>query len=138
MKTEATTSEYLLLFRGTDWHQSLSSEEIHNSIARFTSWFEKLNSQGKIKSGLPLKHLGKIVTGKRSVMDGPFAESKEAIAGFFLILAQSLDEAVEMAKECPGLDYGQTVEVRPVIQEAGELECAREKAKLEAAKVSEP
>ena len=47
--------------------------------------------------------------------DGPFAESKEAIAGFFIIQANNLEEAVEIAKGCPGLDYGQTVEVRPLI-----------------------
>ena len=60
-------------------------------------------------------------------MDGPFAESKEAVAGFFIIQADSFDDAVEIAKGCPGLDFGQTVEVRPIGLEPGELQFAREK-----------
>ena len=47
-------------------------------------------------------------------MDGPFAESKETVAGYILLQVDSLDEAVEIAKECPGLDYGISVEVRLV------------------------
>jgi hypothetical protein len=49
------------------------------------------------------------------VTDGPFAESKEAIAGFFIIRADSLEQAVEIAKGCPCLEYGQTVEVREIV-----------------------
>ena len=60
-------------------------------------------------------------------MDGPFSESKEAIAGFFLIQADSLEEAVQIAKDCPSLGYGQTVEVRAIASEATELQVARQK-----------
>jgi hypothetical protein len=122
-------SEYLLLFRGTHWHQSLSAEEIRKNLERFTAWFERLQREGKIKSGLPLVHTGKIVSGRNAVVDGPFAESKEAIAGFFIIQAESLEAAVESAKECPGLDYGQTVEVRPIAFEPWELVEARKKTR---------
>ena len=59
--------------------------------------------------------------------DGPFAESKEAIAGFFLIRANSLEQAVEVARGCPGLEFGQTVEVRAMVSEPDELQIAREK-----------
>ena len=74
-------------------------------------------------------HTGKIVSGRNAVVDGPFAESKEAIAGFFIIQAESLEAAVESAKECPGLDYGQTVEVRPIAFEPWELVEARKKTR---------
>ena len=127
MSTKQATSEYLFLFRGTDWHQSLSGEEIQKKLERFTAWFERLRREGKVKTGLPLEHKGKIVAGTKSVTDGPFAESKEAIAGFFIIQADSIEEAVEIAKGCPGLDNGQTVEVRPIGLEPGELQFAREK-----------
>ena len=127
MSTKQATSEYLFLFRGTDWHQSLSAEEIQKKLERFSVWFERLRREGKVKTGLPLVHKGKIVTGTNAVMDGPFAESKEAIAGFFIIQADSFEEAVETAKGCPGLDYGQTVEVRPIGSEPCELKSAREK-----------
>ena len=72
-------------------------------------------------------HEGKILAGRHTVTDGPFAESKEAIAGFFMIQADSLEQAVEIAKGCPGLGYGQTVEVRAMASEACELQFAREK-----------
>src|ERR1700730_2954621 len=127
MTAKATTSEYLLLFRGTGWHKDLSAEEIQKNMARFTSWVERLKHEGNFKSGHPLEHNGKIVVGRNAVVDGPFAESKEAIAGFFIIQANSLEEAVEIAKNCPGLDYGQTVEVRAIASEAAELQIARQK-----------
>jgi len=58
------------------------------------------------------------VSGKnRVVSDGPFAESKEAIGGYFLLDVASLDDAVAIAQECPGLPYGIRVEVRPVAAE---------------------
>ena len=115
MIAETTTSEYLLLFRNTGWHKSLSPEEIQQNMARFTAWFEQLSNEGRFNGGHPLEHDGKIVARKNVVTDGPFAESKEAIAGFFIIRADSLEQAVEVAKDCPGLEYGQTVEVRPIV-----------------------
>lgn len=96
-------------------------------MARFTEWFEQLNNSGKFKGGGPLGHYGKILAGRNSVTDGPFVESKEAIAGFFLIRADSLEQAVEVARGCPGLEFGQTVEVRAMVSEAYELQIAREK-----------
>jgi hypothetical protein len=121
------SNEYLLLFRGTGWYQQLSPEEIQEVMGRFTAWFERLSRQGKLKSGLPLHAEGKIVSGKsgRNVADGPFAESKEAIGGFFLLQVDDLDEAVGIARQCPVLDYGVSVEVRPVAENCP-LQHARE------------
>lgn len=104
----------MLLFRSTDWDQALSPEEIQEVMSRWTAWFDRLSQQGKAKAGQPLTNDGKIVSGKkgRSVADGPFAESKEAIAGYIFLELNDLNEAVEVAKECPGLEYGMTVEVR--------------------------
>jgi hypothetical protein len=126
MSEKNTTSEYLLLFRNTGWHKELSAEEIRQNMARFTAWFERLNNAGQFKSGGPLAHSGKTIAPKKAVTDGPFAESKEAIAGFFVIQANSLEQAVEIAKCCPGLEFGQTVEVRAMLAEPEELRIARE------------
>ena len=52
--------------------------------------------------------------GAISVTDGPFAETKEQLAGFYLIEAKDLDEAVEWSKKMPHLAYGGSVEVRPI------------------------
>jgi hypothetical protein len=116
-----TTSGYALLFRGTHWNQGLSPEEIQGVMDRWIVWFDRLTQQGKAKAGQPLINEGKIVSGKKgsSVADGPFAESKEAIAGYILLRVRDMDEAVEIAKECPGLDYDVSIEVRPVMEDMG-------------------
>ena len=127
MNAKTTTSEYLLVFRNTSWHTELSPEEIQQNMARFTEWLERLNNAGQFKGGGPLGHYGKILTGRNAVTDGPFVESKEAIAGFFVIGADGLEQAVEVARGCPGLEFGQTVEVRAILSEPCELQIAREK-----------
>src|SRR5580698_2363130 len=110
---------YMLIFRGNDWHKGLSPEEMQTISTQWMSWFKRLTEQGKVVAGNPLEPVGKIVSGKngRVVADGPFAESKEAIGGYFLLTVAHLDEAVEIAKECPALAYGAKVEVRPVLSQ---------------------
>ena len=109
---------YILLFRGNDWHKPLSAEEKQNVTDQWMAWFQRLTDTGKAIAGNPLEPEGKIVSGKsRVVSDGPFAESKEAIGGYFLLDVATLDEAVAIAQECPGLPYGIRVEVRPVAAE---------------------
>jgi len=129
-----TTSEYMLLFRGTDWYKVLSPEEIQQVVNQMKAWFDRLTAEGKAKGGKPLFHEGKIVSQKRgrSVIDGPFAESKEAIGGFFLLEVGSLDEAAEIAKDFPGLECGATVEVRPVAPECMVGETAQQRSAREA------
>jgi hypothetical protein len=117
------SNEYLLLFRGSQWDKGLSPEEPQKVLSQFMGWFEKLNQEGKLKAGQPLEREGKIVSGKngRSVADGPFAESKETIGGYFLLKVADMDEAVAIAKQCPTLAYGTIVEVRPVAEECATL-----------------
>jgi hypothetical protein len=121
MSSQVTSSPYMLLFRGTQWDQSLSPEEIEKVMSQWIAWFDRLTEQGKAKAGQPLANEGKIVSGKKGqfVADGPFTESKEAIAGYIFLQVGDLNEAVEIGKECPGLDYGVTVEVRPVNEQIG-------------------
>ena len=111
----AQKSEYLLLFRDNNWHKGLSPEEMQQVATKWMAWFDRLSKQGRALSGRPLLPEGKLVSGKSAnVVDGPFAESKETIGGYFLLEVESLDEAVAIAQECPGLAYGSVVEVRPV------------------------
>ena len=114
-----TQNEYMLLFRGTHWDKGLSPEEIQKMVGQWYAWFERLTQEGKCKAGHPLEREGKIVSSRkgRTVADGPFAESKEAIGGYFLLQVDDLNEAVEIANQCPGLDYGIDVEVRPVAEQ---------------------
>lgn len=126
---------YLLLFRGNDWHKGLSPEEMQKISDQWMAWFKRLTDQGKAIAGNPLEPQGKVVSGKNGrVTDGPFAESKEAIGGYFLLRVANFDEAVAIAQQCPGLPYGAKIEVRPV---AGECPMATEaRAELQTAAVT--
>lgn len=130
MSAQNTTTEYLLLFSSADWDRGLSPEQLQKTMDRFFSWFEELQRQGKFKAGQALERAGRIVSGKggRVVADGPFAESKEAIGGFFVLQVDDLDEAIEIAKGCPMLEFGATIQVRPIADECPTFR--RVKAKL--------
>lgn len=122
MSTQSNNG-YLLIFRGTDWYKGLSPEEMQQVADRWMSWFNGLKNEGKCIAGNPLEREGKIVSGKnRVVSDGPFAESKETIGGYFLLKVNSLEEATAIAQQCPGLPYGIRVEVRPVAGECPMVE----------------
>jgi hypothetical protein len=116
MKHSSESSDYLILFRGNDWDKGLSPEQLQKVMSDWTNWFEGLTRNGKCKGGHPLQNRGKLVSGKKgcAVTDGPFAESKEAIGGYFYLTVESEAEAVAIAQQCPGLEYGCVVEVRPV------------------------
>lgn len=116
MNTAQTNNGYMLIFRGTDWSKGLSPEEMQQVYEKWMSWFKGLLASGQATGGNPLEKEGKIVSGKNGkvVSDGPFAESKEAIGGYFMLNVNSLDEAVAIAQQCPGLPYGIRVEVRQV------------------------
>lgn len=80
------------------------------------AWFKRHLDAGKVTGGHPLAYEGKVVSGKsRTVTDGPFAEAKEVVGGYFMLNVATMDEAVAIARECPGLAYGVKVEVRPVL-----------------------
>jgi len=108
--------KYMFLFRGGDISH-FSPEEQQAHMEKWFAWVDKLTKQGRYVAGEPLLPGGKTISGsKKSVTDGPFTESKEVIGGFFTINAASLDEAVEIAKECPDYDLGGSVEVREVMK----------------------
>jgi hypothetical protein len=132
-KTMSTQSKngYMLIFRGTDWYKGLSPEQMQQVADQWMAWFNRLKDQGTAVAGNPLEREGKIVSGKnRVVSDGPFAESKETIGGYFLLKVDSLDEAVTIAQQCPGLPYGIRVEVRPVAGECPLVEAVRSEVQL--------
>ncbi len=118
MSTTTAKSDYMLLFRGTNWDQELSPEQRQKVVTEWYAWFDRLTQEGKCKGGHPLRDEGKIVSGRkgRTVADGPFAESKEAIGGYFYLEVADEDEAIAIAQQCPGLEYGAVVEVRPVAE----------------------
>src|SRR4029453_14449106 len=119
MNTETTTGEYMLLFRGPHWDRGLTKEELQQAMDKVMAWFEGLNERGRIKGAQPLGGQGRVISGRegRFVVDGPFTETKEAVGGYLVLQADSLDEAVEIARSMPTLRYGISVEVRPILAE---------------------
>jgi hypothetical protein len=116
MNPQNPTDEYLLLIRGTHWSQGMSPAELQRVMADFYAWVDGLIQRGVHRGAQPLVEEGKIVTGGKGagVTDGVFAESKEAIAGYFRLAVSSMDEAVRLAQACPILVYGAQIEVRPI------------------------
>lgn len=116
MNPQNPTDEYLLLIRGTHWNQGLSPAELQRVMTGFYAWVENLAQRGVHRGAQPLVEEGKLVTGAKgaSVTDGIFAESKEAIAGYFRLGVSSMAEAVKLAQACPILAYGAQIEVRPI------------------------
>ena len=118
MSTPTKVPQYMFLFRGNDWQKGLSPEEMQRIAGQWMAWFERLTAQGKVTAGSPLELEGKVVSGKngRTISDGPFAESKETVGGYFLLKVNTMEEALAIAQECPGLPYGAKDEVRPVAE----------------------
>lgn len=117
MSTQEQPSQYLLLLRGTHWDSKLSPEELQEVMGRWAQWYDHVQQSGKLVGAQPLQPAGKIVSGKngKTVADGPFAESKEAIGGYFLLQVDTIEEALSFAQANPLLEQGMTIEVRPVI-----------------------
>lgn len=112
MSEELQRSEYLLLSRGK-WDRDKSKEEIQSAIDDFYVWYERLLAEGRFKPGQRLATGSKVVS-RLGVTDGPFAETKEVIGGYWFIVATSLEEAASIAAQSPCLSCGLTYEIRPV------------------------
>ena len=127
-------SQYMLLFRGPDWDTGRTREETQRIMDKVGAWFDGLQQRGLVQGGAPLAREGKSVAGRnRTVSDGPFAESKEVIGGYLLLAVDDIDTATAIARECPTLDYGISIEVRPVLSECPISKRLREQAPAAAA-----
>lgn len=120
-------SQYLMLFRDTNWHRELSVNEIQEVMNRTNAWFARLAEQGIYKAGQPLEGVGATLAWQEgAVVDGPFTETKESVGGYILIEAASLDEAVAIARENPMIPYGLKAEVRLVADDCPANRLAKE------------
>ncbi len=113
---ETSASPFLLLFRnsGPETHQHLSADERQQLLTRWNAWYDELAATGKAIEGQPLELATRTVSGPagQRVIDGPFAEGKEAVGGYVKLLAADLAEATAIAQRHPGLAYGLIIEVR--------------------------
>ena len=117
MSDDKNTPGYLLLIRTSEkWEKGLSPDELEREMHKFVDWVNGMRERGILNGANPLEAEGKIVSGNGGsvVTDGPFAESKEAIGGYFYLQVKTLDDAVAEAQACPALDFGCTMEVRPI------------------------
>lgn len=116
MKTDPVPSPYLLFFRnsGPETHAHLSPEERQQLMTRWNAWYDGLAVEGKAVEGQPLELETRVVSGPGGarVVDGPFAEAKEAIGGYVKLMVSGLEEATAIAQRHPGLAYGLIIEVR--------------------------
>jgi hypothetical protein len=113
-------SEFMFLYRSTqEGHREAmgSPERAQQSMKKWRAWFKEMSDKGQLKStGQPLERVGKVVAGKsKGVTDGPYAETKDVIGGYSIVVAKDVEEATKLASGCPVLDYGGSVEVRPVM-----------------------
>ena len=110
-------SQFMLFIRNGEEPNELSPEQIQQAIQRFSNWAKKLREQGTLIAAEKLKDNEGLLLSTRNgqiVVDGPFAETKETIGGYFIVEAGNLEEAVEITKECPALSNGSIVELREV------------------------
>jgi hypothetical protein len=116
MKT-SESSLYLLIFRDSspDVYRRMSPQERQALLTEWNAWYDGLVAKGKVLQGHPLEPNGRIISGGTTRdFDGPYAETKEAVGGFFLLKVADIDEATAIAKQCPSMGLGISMEIRPV------------------------
>ncbi len=119
-------SQYLVLFRNNEWYRELSPAEIQKVMSEWMSWCDGMVADGRCLGGQSLERDGHVIRGSdRRITDGPYAETKESVAGYIILTVQSMEEALELARLCPGLPYGATVEVRKLMEECGASRMAK-------------
>lgn len=107
-------TEFMYLYRG--YELSASPEEMQKKTTKWMIWFKYLSENGHLKSlGEPLQPVGKVVKGaKKQIIDGPFAEAKDVVGGYSIIVAKHIEQAVALSLACPIFEDGGSVEVRPI------------------------
>ena len=110
--------KFVFIFRGgAPERPDMSTTEMQAHVNKWYAWSDALLAKGHPLQGQPLEDHGRTIRGKdRIVTDGPYAETKDLVTGAMTITASSLDEAVELARECPVFELGGSVEVRPVAE----------------------
>ena len=110
--------EFLLVFRRDSVNNdpAPSPEQMQSMMKPWQDWMGSLAAQNKlVSSGNRLAPEGRVIKPGNVITNGPYVEIKEAIGGYIIIQADSLDEAVELSKDCPILQMGGNVEVRALV-----------------------
>jgi hypothetical protein len=113
-------AKFMFIFRGGGYATpgNISPTEIQQHLAKWNAWTNGLLEAGRLAGAQPLEHpaTGKTIRGRdRIVTDGPYAESKDLVSGTLVVEAASLQEAAELARDCPIFEFDGSVEVRPAL-----------------------
>ena len=108
--------DFMFIFRGGLDPNTAAPKDMEENMQQWFAWVNDLREKNVYTAGEALLPIGKTVRTQSLVTDGPFAESKEIVGGFFVVKANSLEEAIEYAKACPDIPLGGTVEVREVMK----------------------
>jgi len=118
-KREGTTMQYLLMIYSEEgaWSRMTEAQQ-KEGMAAFMAYTDALRKAGALVNSNRLRDVSsastvRVVSGKTQVTDGPFADTKEQLGGYYLIEAKDLDAAISWAAKCPGAAYGK-IEVRPI------------------------
>jgi hypothetical protein len=118
-RVKETTMQYLLLIYGNEaGMQAATKAQSEQMMAAYGAYTEAIKKAGILASSNRLKPTTaassvRVADGKTKVLDGPYAETKEQLAGYYLIDVPDLDAALSWAARCPGANHG-TIEVRPI------------------------
>ncbi|MDX1510064.1 MAG: YciI family protein [Nitriliruptorales bacterium] len=112
--------KYLLLIYAEEGEPTGTPEEQAEAMQAWFDYTEDMRAAGVHMGGEPLQPSStatsvRVRDGQRTTTDGPFAETKEVLGGYYLIDVPSLDEALAWAEKCPAAFYG-TIEVRPLME----------------------
>jgi hypothetical protein len=110
----------LLIYNDERGWASMSEEEQAAQMPRWTAYTESLQSAGILRGGDALQPVAAATTvrvrdGEAQLTDGPFAETREQLGGYYIIECEALDQAIEAASRIPSADRG-SVEVRPIME----------------------
>jgi len=110
-------NEFSLIFRN-EQHPGVqfSPEQMQDILVQWRDWMGSIAAQNKLaSSGARLGVEGKVLKPNDVVTDGPYVELKEMLSGFIIVKGADINEAAEIAKGCPILKVGGSVEVRSII-----------------------
>lgn len=111
-------SQFLILpYTAADAFADLSPAEIQAIVAKYMAWTDRLRATGRVVANGKLRYDGKALRGAGAAMtvtDGPYAETREIIGGFWLVDAEDYDEVVGWCRDCPHLELGRTLVIRAI------------------------
>ncbi|MBL7670324.1 MAG: hypothetical protein JNM39_07540 [Bdellovibrionaceae bacterium] len=107
-------TEFMLIMKGEyqSWN-AMSADEKQRIMEKYYAFVNRLKREERFKGGSALKNGGINLRSEKGIVitDGPFPETKETFNGYFVFTAKDRDEAVAIARECPALTHGETVEI---------------------------